>query len=62
MKMHGTNPQGMHRMHAGHAARLRGGFGAASAYRWSTIPCVAVAQVFTDTTKLPARRLSEVPL
>ena len=62
MKMHGTNPQRMHAMPAGHAARSRCGFGSAQAYGWHAITRVAVVEVFADTTKLPARRLSEVPL
>jgi hypothetical protein len=62
MKMHGTNPQRMHAMPAGRAARSAAGIGAAATYRWHSIPCTAVVEVFVDTTKLPARRLSEVPL
>jgi hypothetical protein len=52
----------MHRMPTGRAARVASGISGASAYRWHIIPCTAVVQVFADTTKLPARRLSEAPL
>jgi hypothetical protein len=63
MKTLGTNAQNMHHMFAAHAARSVSGSGAASAYRWHSIRCIAVIEVFTDTTKLPApRRLSEAPL
>lgn len=63
MNTHGTNAQNMHGMFAASAARSASGSGTTSAYAWHRIRCTAVAQVFTDTTKLPApRRLSEAPL
>lgn len=62
MKTLGTNAQDMQGMFAACAARPASGFGDASAYRWHRIPSIAVLEVFADTTKLPARRLSEAPL
>jgi hypothetical protein len=63
MKTLGTNAKDMHRMPAGAAARVRSGISGASAYVWHhAIPCSVEVQVFADTTKLPARRLSEAPL
>jgi hypothetical protein len=58
----GTNAQAMPAMAAGApAARPVSGVGS-FAYRWHVISCFHGAKVFTDTTKLPARRLSEAPL
>jgi hypothetical protein len=62
MKTLGINAKDMHRMPAGRAARVVSGISGASAYAWHVIPCSAEVQVFADTTKLPARRLSEAPL
>jgi hypothetical protein len=62
MKTLGTNAKDMHRMPAGRAARVRSGISGAPAYVWHSISCPAEVQVFADTTKLPARRLSEAPL
>ena len=62
MTKHDANAKGMHRMSAGRAARVVSGISGAPAYTWHAIPCPAVVQVFADTTKLPARRLSEAPL
>jgi len=61
MTTHGTNAKDMHRM-PGHAARVQSGISGAPAYVWHGIPCSVEVQVFADTTKLPARRLSEAPL
>lgn len=61
MTTHGNNAKDMHRM-PGRAARVDSGISGAPAYVWHAIPCSAEVQVFADTTKLPARRLSEAPL
>jgi hypothetical protein len=59
MTTNDSNATGMRRMPAAApVARHESGVGDV-AYRWHAIPCSTGAQVFSDTTKLPTRRLSE---